>query len=139
MASRDPDAQRPGPSASAPPATALAGDNDVEYDSGGLRFKLHVRDELDYKLEIALQEDESELEVELSGAGTRAVHPRDSDRRALAPEHARLAVVADGLAATWRLTNSSRSSCCPVAGRSATASSARGGSGCCTVSDAPRS
>jgi amphi-Trp domain-containing protein len=46
-------------------ATALAKKDEVEYHRGGLEFKVHVPDEVDFKLEIELQEDEWELEVEL--------------------------------------------------------------------------
>lgn len=46
-------------------ADALGRTNEVEYGSGGLQFKVHVPDELDFKLEIELQDDEWELEVEL--------------------------------------------------------------------------
>ena len=46
-------------------ADALARHNDVEFDRGGLHFKLHVPDEVNFKLEIEIDEDERELEVEL--------------------------------------------------------------------------
>jgi amphi-Trp domain-containing protein len=46
-------------------ADALARNNDVEFDRGGLRFKVHVADEVDFKLEIEIEEDERELEIEL--------------------------------------------------------------------------
>ena len=47
-------------------ADALARHNDVEFDRGGLHFKLHVPDEVNFKLEIEIDEDERELEVELT-------------------------------------------------------------------------
>jgi amphi-Trp domain-containing protein len=47
-------------------ADALAKDNEVEFDRGGLRFKVHVPDEVHYKLEIEIEDDERELEVELT-------------------------------------------------------------------------
>ena len=47
-------------------ADALARDNEVEFDRGGLRFKVHVPDEVDFKLEIEIEDDERELEVELT-------------------------------------------------------------------------
>jgi amphi-Trp domain-containing protein len=50
-------------------ATALAKQNEVEYQRGGLEFKVHVPDELDFKLEIELQDGEWELEVELKWGG----------------------------------------------------------------------
>jgi amphi-Trp domain-containing protein len=46
-------------------ADALARHNDVEFDRGGLHFKVHVPDELDFKLEIEFEDDERELEIEL--------------------------------------------------------------------------
>ena len=46
-------------------ADALARHNDVEFERGGLRFKVHVPDEVDFKLEIEIEEDERELEIEL--------------------------------------------------------------------------
>lgn len=50
-------------------ATALGRKNEVEYERGDLRFALHVPDEVDFKLEIELQDDEWELEVELKWGG----------------------------------------------------------------------
>lgn len=46
-------------------ADALAKDNEVEFERGGLRFKVHVPDQVQYKLEIEIEDDERELEVEL--------------------------------------------------------------------------
>jgi amphi-Trp domain-containing protein len=46
-------------------ADALAQNNEVEFDRGGLRFKVHVPDEVDFKIEIEIDSDEGELEVEL--------------------------------------------------------------------------
>ena len=46
-------------------ADALARNNVVEFERGGLRFKVHVPDEVDFKLEIEIDEDERELEIEL--------------------------------------------------------------------------
>ena len=46
-------------------ADALARHNDVEFDRGGVRFKVHVPDEVDFKLEIEIDDDERELEIEL--------------------------------------------------------------------------
>jgi amphi-Trp domain-containing protein len=46
-------------------ADALAENNDVEFDRGGIRFKVHVADEVDFKLEIEIEDDEKELEIEL--------------------------------------------------------------------------
>jgi amphi-Trp domain-containing protein len=47
-------------------ADALARHNEVEFERGGLRFKVHVPDEVNLKLEIEIGDDERELEVELT-------------------------------------------------------------------------
>ena len=46
-------------------ADALARHNDVEFERGGMRFKIHVPDEVDFKLELEIEDDERELEIEL--------------------------------------------------------------------------
>ncbi len=46
-------------------ADALARNNEIEFDRGGLRFTVHVPDEVDFKLEIEVGDDRRELEVEL--------------------------------------------------------------------------
>jgi amphi-Trp domain-containing protein len=46
-------------------ADALARHNEVEFERGGLRFKVHVPDEVEFKLEIEVGDDERELEVEI--------------------------------------------------------------------------
>jgi amphi-Trp domain-containing protein len=46
-------------------ADALARHNEVEFERGGLRFKVHVPDEVNLKLEIEIGDDERELEIEL--------------------------------------------------------------------------
>ena len=46
-------------------ADALASNNEVEFERGGLRFKVHVPDEVDFKLEVEIGDDERELEIEL--------------------------------------------------------------------------
>jgi amphi-Trp domain-containing protein len=46
-------------------ADMLSRHNDVEFERGGMRFKVHVPDEVDFKLELEIGDDESELEVEL--------------------------------------------------------------------------
>jgi amphi-Trp domain-containing protein len=43
----------------------LARHNDVEFERGGVRYKIHVPDQVDYKLEIEIETDERELEIEL--------------------------------------------------------------------------
>ena len=47
-------------------ADALARHNDVEFERGGLRFTVHVPDEINFKLEIEIGDDEHELEVEIT-------------------------------------------------------------------------
>ena len=46
-------------------ADALASNNEIEFVREGLRFKVHVPDEVDFKLEIEIGDAERELEVEL--------------------------------------------------------------------------
>jgi amphi-Trp domain-containing protein len=46
-------------------ADRLAKQNDIEFERGGLRFKIHVPDEVDFKLELEVESDETELELEL--------------------------------------------------------------------------
>jgi amphi-Trp domain-containing protein len=46
-------------------ADALARHNDVEFDRGGVHFKVHVPDEVDFKLEIEFDDEEREIEIEL--------------------------------------------------------------------------
>jgi amphi-Trp domain-containing protein len=46
-------------------ADALARNNEVEFERGGLRFTVHVPDEVDFKLEIEIDAEERELEIEL--------------------------------------------------------------------------
>ena len=46
-------------------ADALASNNEVEFERGGLRFKVHIPDEVDFKLEVEIGDDERELEIEL--------------------------------------------------------------------------
>ena len=47
-------------------ADALARHNEVEFERGGLRFKVHVPDEVTLKVEIEIGDDERELEIELT-------------------------------------------------------------------------
>jgi amphi-Trp domain-containing protein len=47
-------------------ADALARNNEVEFERGGMRITVHVPDEVDLKLEIEVGDEESELEIELS-------------------------------------------------------------------------
>ena len=46
-------------------ADALERHNDVEFDVAVLHFKVHVADEVDFKLEIEIEDDKKELEIEL--------------------------------------------------------------------------
>ncbi len=46
-------------------ADMLARHNDVEFERGGLRFKVHVPDQVDFKLELEIEDDEKEFEIEL--------------------------------------------------------------------------
>ena len=47
-------------------ADALARHNEVEFDRGGMHFKLKVPDEVHVKVELEVEDDETELEIELS-------------------------------------------------------------------------
>ena len=49
-------------------ADALASNNEVEFERGGLRFTVHVPDEVNFKLEIEIEigAEEREIEIELS-------------------------------------------------------------------------
>ena len=47
-------------------AEALARNNEVEFERGGVRFTVHVPDEVNFKLEIEVGDEERELEIELT-------------------------------------------------------------------------
>lgn len=47
-------------------ADSLARHNDVEFDRGGMHFKLKVPDEVRVKVELEVSDDETELEIELT-------------------------------------------------------------------------
>lgn len=47
-------------------ADALARNNDVEFERGGVNYKVHVADEVEFKVEIEIDSDERELEIELT-------------------------------------------------------------------------
>ena len=53
-------------------ADMLARHNDVEFDRGGLHFKVSVPDEVDFKVEIEIGDDEREIEIELTGDAVRS-------------------------------------------------------------------
>ena len=43
----------------------LAKQNDVEFERDGIRFNVHVPDEVQLKIELEIETDERELEIEL--------------------------------------------------------------------------
>jgi amphi-Trp domain-containing protein len=47
-------------------ADMLERHNDIEFERGGMRFKVPVPDELDLKLELEIESDKRELEIELT-------------------------------------------------------------------------
>ncbi len=47
-------------------ADALARHNDVEFDRGGMHFTVHVPDEVQLKVEFEIEDDGTELEIELT-------------------------------------------------------------------------
>jgi len=46
-------------------ADALARNNDVEFDRGGMHFKVRVPDEVEFKFEVEIEDDQREIEIEL--------------------------------------------------------------------------
>jgi amphi-Trp domain-containing protein len=47
-------------------ADALARHNDVEFDRAGMHFKVKVPDEVHLKVEFEIEDDGTELEIELT-------------------------------------------------------------------------
>jgi amphi-Trp domain-containing protein len=47
-------------------ADSLARHNDVQFEREGLRFTLHVPDEVELKVELEIEDTGTELEVELT-------------------------------------------------------------------------
>jgi amphi-Trp domain-containing protein len=47
-------------------ADMLARHNDIEFERGGMRFNVHVPDEVNLKIELEIGDDERELEIELT-------------------------------------------------------------------------
>ncbi len=47
-------------------ADMLARHNDIEFERGGMSFKVHVPDEVELKIEIEIESDKRELEIELT-------------------------------------------------------------------------
>lgn len=46
-------------------ADALSRQNDIEFERDGMRFNVHVADEVQLKVELEVESDERELEIEL--------------------------------------------------------------------------
>jgi amphi-Trp domain-containing protein len=46
-------------------ADMLSRHNDLEFERGGMQFKVHVPDEVQLKVELEVETDERELEIEL--------------------------------------------------------------------------
>ncbi len=47
-------------------ADMLERHNDIEFQRGGMRFTVHVPDEVELKIELEVESDERELEIELT-------------------------------------------------------------------------
>ena len=47
-------------------ADMLARHNDIEFERGGMRFKVKVPDQVNLKLELDIESDEREFEIELT-------------------------------------------------------------------------
>jgi amphi-Trp domain-containing protein len=47
-------------------ADALSRHNEIEFDRGGMHFRLRVPDEVKVKVELEVEDDDTELEIELS-------------------------------------------------------------------------
>ena len=47
-------------------ADMLERHNDIEFERGGISFKVHVPDEVTLKVELELESDENEMEIELT-------------------------------------------------------------------------
>jgi amphi-Trp domain-containing protein len=47
-------------------ADQLARHNDLEFERDGVTFKVHVPDQLQLKVELEIEDDGSELEIELT-------------------------------------------------------------------------
>jgi amphi-Trp domain-containing protein len=47
-------------------ADMLSRHNDIEFERAGMRFTVHVPDELELKLELEIETDKRELEIELT-------------------------------------------------------------------------
>ena len=86
-------------------ADALARHNDVEFDRGGLHFKVHVPDEVEFKLEIEFEEDDNQTKaalllrlpdgVELRGRGHAMRNPADAPQPRIGEEIAAARALSD--------------------------------------------
>jgi amphi-Trp domain-containing protein len=47
-------------------ADMLERHNDIEFERGGMRFTVHVPDEVELKIELEVESDERELEIDLT-------------------------------------------------------------------------
>jgi amphi-Trp domain-containing protein len=47
-------------------ADKLPGNNDLEFERGGMQFKVHVPDEISRQVEPELETEERELEIEVT-------------------------------------------------------------------------
>jgi amphi-Trp domain-containing protein len=47
-------------------ADMLERHNDIEFERAGMRFTVHVPDEVELKLELEVESDKRELEIELT-------------------------------------------------------------------------
>jgi amphi-Trp domain-containing protein len=47
-------------------ANLLSGEEEVEFERGGMKFTMTIPDELEMKVEIELDEDGNEVEIELT-------------------------------------------------------------------------
>jgi amphi-Trp domain-containing protein len=47
-------------------ADMLSRNNDIEFERGGMRFTVHVPDEVELKVELEVESDKRELEIELT-------------------------------------------------------------------------
>jgi len=60
-------------------ADALARHNDVEFERGGLQFKVRVPDQVELKVEFEVEDDGTELEIELTWSSGRTQEPVAAD------------------------------------------------------------
>lgn len=47
-------------------ADMLARHNDIEFERSGMRFTVHVPDEVELEIELEIESDKRELEIELT-------------------------------------------------------------------------